>query len=101
MAAWLAPVEVLAFASAEEYGRACEAQPSLRAHLLMHCDAAEGADDSDSEDSEEGGDERGKSGKPSPAPHSPRHSFLVHLEDRNSPGAPNMSLSRPKISVHH
>ena len=34
MAAWLAPVEVLAFASAEEYGRACEAQPSLRAHLL-------------------------------------------------------------------
>lgn len=68
MAAWLAPVEVLAFASAEEYDRACVAEPSLRAHLLMHCDAAEGADSDSESDSEEGSegegsDEGGKSGR--------------------------------------
>jgi hypothetical protein len=68
MAAWLAPVEVLAFVSAEEYGRACMAEPSLRAHLLMHCDAAEGADsdsgsDAEEDSEEEGRNERDKSGR--------------------------------------
>ena len=45
-------MEVLAFSSADEYGRACVKEPPLRAHLLMHCDAAEGAE-SDSDEAEE------------------------------------------------